>query len=80
MMSTMAILYQVDLLYLGTSGLYTPEIMRNDRQLILSGQSHMTRRIIQSLSSLNRNDSWKMVVWTLMSVNLQLLLGSVVGE
>jgi len=79
-MSTMAILYQVDLLYLGTSGLYTPEIMRNDRQLILSGQSHMTRRIIQSLSSLNRNDSWKMVVWTLMSVNLQLLLGSVVGE
>lgn len=79
-MSTMAILYQVDLLYLGTSGLYTPEIMRNDRQLILSGQSHMTRRIIRSLSSLNRNDSWKMVVWTLMSVNLQLLLGSVVGE
>lgn len=77
----MATLYQVVLLYLGTYGSYIPvSLHENDRQLLLSGQLHMTRKIIQTPSSSNQNDFWRMASWTLMSVNPQLFSGLVVGE
>ena len=53
----MATLYQVVLLYLGMYGSYIPvSLYENDRQLLLSGQLHMTRKIIQTPLSSNQND------------------------